>query len=223
VKPWILAVDTTHEYGSLALLRGGEVVEEVAVEAPAGFGSVIHGHLAALLEKQGIAVADIDCFAAAAGPGSFTGVRVGLACVKGLAEASGKPAVGVSNLQAVASFGRAGLRAAVIDARRGAIYGAVYDAAGELVVPEAVARFEDWLENLPAGELEFVCPDFTSFQPALVGTRFVLAPVTVSPRALAAAIGRIAGEKFERGEASDPAVLDANYVRRSDAELFWKE
>ncbi len=72
----------------------------------------------------------VDCFAAASGPGSFTGVRVGLACVKGLAEALGKPAVAVSNLRAIASFGTAPWRAVVLDARRGEIYGAVYDAAG---------------------------------------------------------------------------------------------
>ena len=68
---------------------------------------------------------EIDCFAAASGPGSFTGVRVGLAAVKGLAEALGKPAVGISNLRALSLFGKAALRAVVLDARRGEVYGAV--------------------------------------------------------------------------------------------------
>ena len=91
----ILAVDTSSEYGSLALLRDSELVEEVALHAPKGFAHVLYGHLAELLERHAVKTADIDCFAAASGPGSFTGVRVGLACVKGLAEAVGRPAVAV--------------------------------------------------------------------------------------------------------------------------------
>ena len=65
--------------------------------------------------------------------------------------------------------------------------------------------------------------DFSPFAPALGGTRFAAAPVTIAPRALAAAMGQIACDRLRAGEAADPAALDANYVRRSDAELFWKE
>jgi tRNA threonylcarbamoyladenosine biosynthesis protein TsaB len=223
VNPLILAIDTTHEFGSLALLRGEEPVEEALLHAPSGFAHVIYEHLAQLLNRHGVKPAAIDCFAAASGPGSFTGVRVGLACVKGLAEAVGKPAVAVSNLQALATFGSAPLRAVALDARRGEIYGAVYDRAGRLVGPEVVAKLPVWLASLPAGELEFVSADFTPFRAALAGTRFERAGIVTAPRALAAAIARIALGRFLLGEASDPAALDANYVRRSDAELFWKE
>jgi len=215
VTPLVLAIDTTHETGSLALVRGEQTIEELAMCAPTGFAHVLYGELSGLLQRNGIELGAIECFAAASGPGSFTGVRVGLACVKGLAEACGKPAVGVSNLRALASFGAAPLRAALIDARRGEIYGAVYDAAGRLVVPEMVARLEIFLKSLPAGDVEFIATDFSPFQPPIRGT--------AAPAALAAAIGRLAGQQLEAGDASDPAALDANYVRRSDAELFWKE
>ncbi len=194
---WILAVDTTTEYGSLALLRDDELVEEVLVHAPKGFAHVLYGHLAELFNRHLLKPADIDLFAAAPGPGSFTGVRVGLTCVKGLAEAVGRPAVGISNLQAIASCGTAPLRAAVLDARRGEVYAAVYDAASRLVTPEVVASFEQWKATLPEGDIEFVA----------------------APRGLAGAIARLAS----RAEPQDPAALDANYVRRSDAELLWKE
>jgi tRNA threonylcarbamoyladenosine biosynthesis protein TsaB len=203
----ILAVETTHEYGSLALLRGEELLEEVEMHAPEGFAHVLYAHLAALLDRHGVKPAEIDCFAASSGPGSFTGVRVGLACVKGLAEATGRPAAGVSNLQALASFGTAPLRAVVMDARRGEVYGAVYDAAGRLVAPEVVAPRSQWMETLPAGELQFISFDVALDVPALQ-----------APRALAGAVARIAS----RAEPQDPAALDANYVRRSDAELLWK-
>ncbi|HOL72815.1 MAG TPA: tRNA (adenosine(37)-N6)-threonylcarbamoyltransferase complex dimerization subunit type 1 TsaB [Bryobacteraceae bacterium] len=219
----ILAVDTTAEFGSIALIEGGETVSEELIHAPEGFGQVLFGRLEALLARAGWKLKEIDCFAAAAGPGSFTGVRVGLAAVKGLAEALKRPAVGVSNLQAVASFGSAPLRAAVLDARRGQIYGAVYDAALKAVTPEVVTSLPQWLASLPEGELEFISTDFTPFRGALAGTRFENAPVLHAPRALAGAIGRIAAERLSAGAAQDPAALDANYVRRSDAEMFWKE
>jgi len=228
----VLAVDTTHEFGSLALagdslaLAGGGQVDEILLHAPAGFGQVLYAHLGRLLARHGVTPAMIDCFAAASGPGSFTGVRVGLACIKGLAEAVGKPAVAVGNLEAMAAFGTAPLRAVVMDARRGEVYGAVYDEAGRMVSPEVVAPFPAWLRSLPDSlpdAMEFVSTDFTPFRASLAGTRFEDAAVVTAPRALAAAIARIAAARWLRGEACDPAALDANYVRRPDAELLWKE
>ncbi|HLY19076.1 MAG TPA: tRNA (adenosine(37)-N6)-threonylcarbamoyltransferase complex dimerization subunit type 1 TsaB [Bryobacteraceae bacterium] len=219
----ILAVDTTHEFGSLALLRGTEVIEEVLLHSPEGFGQVLFGRMAQLLDRHGHTVAEVDCFAATSGPGSFTGVRIGLAAVKGLAEATGKPVVAISNLRVMAAFGTAPLRAVVLDARRGEVYGAVYDREGAGVISETVTPFTAWLDTLPPGNLEFLSLDFAPFAPALAATRFAAAPITTVPRALAAAVGRIAAEQLCAGQAQDPAAIDANYVRRSDAELFWKE
>jgi tRNA threonylcarbamoyladenosine biosynthesis protein TsaB len=213
VTPLVLAVDTTHEHGSVAL---GE--REISLDAPTGFAHVIYPCLRRLLDESGVRLADIDCFAAASGPGSFTGLRVGLACIKGLAEATGKPAVAVSNLEALARFGSRPLRAVIEDARRGEIYGAVYDAGGRVVVGETVGRLSDWLRTLPADELEFIAADFAVF-----GEQLPPGPRVTAPRALARAVACIAAEHFSRGAAQDPAALDANYVRRSDAELFWKE
>jgi tRNA threonylcarbamoyladenosine biosynthesis protein TsaB len=121
---------------------------------------------------------------------------VGLACIKGLAEGAARPAVAISNLKAIASFGTAPLRAVHVDARRNEIYGAVYDGRLQLVCPEVVMPKDAWLAGLPAG-----------------------AELVNAPPSLAAAIAQLApGESPQ-----DPAALDANYVRRSDAELFWKE
>ena len=221
MTPLILAVDTTHAHGSLALARAGDLIGEVALESPSGFAHVIYAHLEALLGRHHVSVDDVDCFAAASGPGAFTGVRVCLACVKGLAEAAAKPAVAVSNLAAIASFGAEPLRAPVFDARRGEVYGAVYDAAGHIVRPEIVAPPARWFETLPDG-VELISPDFSSFADAVAASRFRDARRTTAPRALAAAIARIAWTRWQAGQASDPADLDANYVRRSDAELLWK-
>jgi tRNA threonylcarbamoyladenosine biosynthesis protein TsaB len=213
VTQTILAVDTTGEHGSLALARGAAVLEELPIHAPSGFAHILYDAIGGLLARCGVALADIDCFAAAAGPGSFTGVRVGLACVKGLAEAGRKPAVAVSNLAALARFGQGPLRAPIVDARRGEIYGAVYDAAGALVRPETVAKLPVWLAALPAG-VEFIAAGFAGFDHDLPA-----APRISAPRELAAMVARVA----LTAPWQDPAALDANYVRRSDAELFWKE
>jgi tRNA threonylcarbamoyladenosine biosynthesis protein TsaB len=208
VTPLILALDTTQEHGSIALVRGAETIAELAIHSPDGFAHAIYGHLEAILRRYAIGLREIDVFAAASGPGSFTGVRVGLASIKGLAEAMGKPAAGISNLRAIASFGTAPLRAPVLDARRGEVYAAIYDAAGVLVQQETVGKFESWLAALPESGIEILSPDY-----AAEGV-----PIVRTPRELAAAVARLAP-----AEAGDPAALDANYVRRSDAELFWKE
>jgi tRNA threonylcarbamoyladenosine biosynthesis protein TsaB len=219
----LLAIDTTTEFGSLALVNGGQIVEDVLLHASDGFGHVLYPQLEQLLSRNGWKLGDIDCFAGASGPGSFTGIRVGLAAVKGLAEALGKLAVAVSNLQALAFHGSAALRATVLDARRGEIYGAVYSASLDPVLPEVVTKFPAWLAMLPEGELEFVGTDFEPFRPALAGTRFEHARVTQAPRALSGAVGLIAAGRFAEGLAQAPAEIDANYVRRSDAELLWKD
>ena len=213
----ILAIDTTSEFGSIALVEANVTIAELALHAPEGFGHVLFDEISELLDKNGTTVHQMECFAAAAGPGSFTGVRVGLSAAKGLAEATGKQMVAVSNLRALARFGSAPLRATVIDARRGEVYAAVYNSRLEMVMPEMVLKFEDWLaklHQLHSGSFEFI-----SSAPLETDA----APVVIAPRALAAAIGHIAWDEYTLGRASNPAEIDANYVRRSDAELFWKE
>jgi len=211
--PLIFAVDTTSEHGSLALLRDGVLLEEALIHAPTGFSHLLYAEIVALFARHALALAAVDCFASASGPGAFTGVRVSLACVKGLAEALGRPAVAVSNLEALARFGSAPLRAAVLDARRGDLYGAVFDAAGARITDEVVSAPAAWLATLPPGVTEFVTQGFPLDAPNVV----------IAPHALAAQVARIAADRFAAGEAGDPAALDANYVRRADAELAWKE
>jgi tRNA threonylcarbamoyladenosine biosynthesis protein TsaB len=214
----ILAVDTTGEFGSLALIDDERVIEEVPLHSPDGFGHILFPEIERLLARHGLGLDRMDGFASASGPGSFTGVRIGLTAVKGLAEATGRKVAAVSNLQALACFGTRALRATVIDARRGEVYGAVYDSALRTVREEVVVPFPAWLNTLPAGDLEFITAGYTIAASQVNG-----APVTQAPRALAGAIGRIAIARFSAGAAQDPAAIDANYVRRSDAELLWRE
>lgn len=196
----ILALDTTSEYGSVALRRDGRTTAELRMHSPEGFSPLIFPALERLLKTARVRLEEIDCFAAASGPGSFTGVRVGLSTVKGLAEATGRKAAGISNLRALSAYGTKPRRAVVLDARRGEVYAAVYNDALEPVAGEAVLKFSDWLSGIPAGDYELITN-------------------TERTHCVAAAVALCA----ERTQWVDPAALDANYVRRSDAELFWKE
>jgi tRNA threonylcarbamoyladenosine biosynthesis protein TsaB len=216
-----LAVDTTADFGSIALVDENGVREEVLLHAPQGFSHVLFGAVEALLGRQRIGLEEIELFAGASGPGSFTGVRVGLSAIKGLAEVCGKRVVAVSNLRALAEFGESDARAVVIDARRGEVYAAHYDGAGNQIVPEMVVPFQKFLTLLPEREIEWISQDFTAFLPELTGTRFERDPVVEAPRAIAGAIAKLAIRRAAEGLARDPAAIEANYVRRSDAELLY--
>jgi tRNA threonylcarbamoyladenosine biosynthesis protein TsaB len=197
----VLALDTTGETGSLAVAIDDRIIEQVELHSADGFAHVIFVEIERLLTRHQLTLRDIDCFASASGPGSFTGVRVGLTAAKGLAEATGRKVVAISNLQALAWHGTRPLRAPVIDARRGEIYGAVYNAELECVQEEIVTTYENWRAALPAGDIEII-----TARPLLAG-----------------AIALIAARQFPAGLGKDPAEIDANYVRRSDAELLWKD
>ena len=196
----ILSIDTTSELGSIAITSGERVIEEAVLEPGDGFAQILFGAIENLLARNSLKIADIGGFASASGPGTFTGVRVGLTAAKGLAEAMSRKVVAVSNLNAMADFGTRKLRAPWIDARRGEIYGAVYSATLELVRDEVVMEYDAWLASLP--------PD---------------AEIISGTRPLAGAIGKIAAREFAAGRALDPVAIDANYVRRCDAQMMWKD
>src|SRR5262249_7884344 len=140
---------------SPALLR------EIPLHSSDGFGHVLFSHIDRLLNDAGWQLASVDCLAVASGPGSFTGVRVGLSAAKGLADVLQRPIITVSNLAAMAAFGSLPLRAPVIDARRGEIFGGVYDSEGRPVQEEVVCKFQEWRERVPPGV------EFLSFTPSL--------------------------------------------------------
>ncbi len=221
----ILALDTTSRQGSLALARDGAVLEAAPVEAPDGFGQVLYQLIAELLRRHDVTLADIDCYAAASGPGSFTGIRVGLTAVKAFAEVHGKPVAAVSNLLALASLAQGRYRAAVLDARRGEVFTAVYDEQLRPVVEESAIAWETFLGPLAGREVTFIAQSPGIFEPGSVAER---QPgdqwsYTTAGEPLAAAIARLAGERHARGETQPPEAVDANYVRRADAELKWKD
>jgi tRNA threonylcarbamoyladenosine biosynthesis protein TsaB len=205
----ILAIDTAHEFGSLALFSPAGLIEEFPLHGPDGFSHSLFGFIGALLARHSLTPQDLSAVAAALGPGSFTGLRVGLTAAKGLAEATGKPAFGVSNLAAMASLARTPFPAPFYDARRGEVYARL--PGGE----EVVRPFPAFLGSLPP-DAELISFDFSIYP--VQGHR-----QTQVSRSLAGAVARIAWQEFQSGSCPDPMLIDANYVRRSDAELHWRE
>ena len=124
----ILAIDTASPHGSVAALRDAQLLEVVSDDAGDTHSLRFFGQMEKLLREQSLAMPQFDVFAVNAGPGSFTGVRVGLTAVKAWAEVYGKPVAALSGLEAVAAQASATARliAAVTDARRGQLYAGLY-------------------------------------------------------------------------------------------------
>jgi tRNA threonylcarbamoyladenosine biosynthesis protein TsaB len=207
-----LAVDTAATTGSIALADENGVIAGSRLETASGFGQILFAEIEALLTRAKIRLVDIELYAASTGPGSFTGVRIGLAAIKGLAEVSGKPAVGISNLLALAQYGTSELRAPIIDARRGEVFAALFDAEGDELIPASVLPFTEFKKLIGSRQVEYISAGYDPGQ-----------PVNPAPVELAAMIAKLAIERAKSGELCDPASIEANYVRRSDAEVFWKE
>ena len=134
-----LAVDTTTNRGSFALARNGRLLEETRGDGVSTHGERLPGAIHALLDRRGMTTADVDRYAVALGPGSFTGLRVGIATVQGLALAHGRPVVGMPVLDVLVDVAAqaAGTGAAPdlivpwVDARRGEVFSALYEPAPE--------------------------------------------------------------------------------------------
>ena len=176
----------------------------------------------------------------AAGPGSFTGLRVGLAAVKGWAEVYRKPIAAVSALEAVAvqAHSSAALIVPVLDARRGQLYFGLYRRAtgevlgksrlvldGEEYVMTPAEFFEALRERAGGAEFAIVTPQPGLFSSGASQDEIANLKAVVEPASavLAPFIGQLGFRQAQRGALADPLTLDANYVRRTDAELRWKE
>ena len=219
----ILALDTTTPAGSCALARDGVVVREHAADAAAPPATRLPRELMELLDQSGIALADVDVFAVATGPGSFTGLRIGIATMQGLAFAGGKPLVGISGFEALARIGEtqaAGCRIATwVDAWRGEVYAATYEDGREVDAP-IVARPEDVLATFAPTAALFIGDGARAYEDTIRTTLGGRARVATTPvPLLAGTIACLAAEVAARRDYSPPHAIRPLYVRRTDAEL----
>ena len=222
------------------MLRDERVIGTVSTWTDEIYSSRIFRHLEFLLGELSLGLDAFDLFAVAAGPGSFTGLRVGLAAVKGWAEVYQKPIAAVSALEAVAaqSHSLVQLLVPVLDARRGQVYFGFYRRAslqGENVLAlddeECVMTPEEFAETLRSRASESEITIVTPVPELLTNTlsrsetaRAFAGRVHVEQvsAVLAPEVGRVGYQKAKEGKLADPLTLDANYIRCSDAELHWK-
>jgi len=222
----VLALDTTSRAGSVALVENDRVVDERA-----GDGSRTHGErLPAELAALGAPWPTIDVFAVASGPGSFTGLRIGISTMQGLALVTGRSVLGISALEALAQLAGAGLAPGArvgswIDAQRGEVFAALYEVTGApLFTPERLLELEAPSASSPAATLAawaaherppvVFAGDGAVRYAAALGSREI-----ASPALLAGCIGRMAAVLASRGLTGTPAGLHPLYVRRPDVEL----
>jgi tRNA threonylcarbamoyladenosine biosynthesis protein TsaB len=226
-----LALDTTGRGGSLALMRDGQALEVFAGDPARTHATRLPGDILSCLARHALTLGDIELYGVAVGPGSFTGLRIGIATIQGLAFASGRPVVGVSALDALVEAagpppdsGAPGrLRAAWIDARRNEVFACLYRSAGdrwEPMGPPVVKRppevLADWGDALGDAAVEFVGDGALAYREEIE-----LRPATVITPAplLAAAIASLAERGAAEGRAGAPHLIRPLYVRRPDAEL----
>jgi tRNA threonylcarbamoyladenosine biosynthesis protein TsaB len=223
----LLAIDTSGKQGSIALARAGdrsadsndvELIETVPL-AGGTFSAQLVPQIAALLSSRGFTKHDVGAFAVASGPGSFTGLRIGLAAVKALAEVLGKPIAAVSLLEVcVFTSGTHGKVMAALDAGRSEVYVGEYEIPGDAgqVPREHILTRSEFLAQ--ARGWKVVTPDSILGEAAgAAGLSFSTLPPISAP-----AVARLGWRKIQSGETVTPEKLEANYIRRTDAEILEK-
>ncbi len=229
----VLAIDTCDARGSLAVLRDAAVLKVVVHESQEDYSTWLLPAVRECLAGSKLKMESVDAYATAAGPGSFTGVRVGLTTVKAWSEVYGKWIAAVSRLESMAAEAPGGLPyvAAFANAHRGQVFGAIYQRSegvlarlgDEMVI--APGKFVEAAAELAKGEnISWMSTDAKCLVGEVAwrareqrGERIESVSSVRAPM-----IGRLGMEALKEGRFTDALTLDANYVRRSDAEIFWK-
>jgi tRNA threonylcarbamoyladenosine biosynthesis protein TsaB len=229
-----IVVDTADGRGSVALFESAGLVSVEAHCTDEDYSSWLLPAVQRVLANSSLSLAELDGYAVCAGPGSFTGLRVGLTTVKAWAEIYGKPVAAVSRLGALAvndSPAQEPFIAACIDARREQVFAALYARLGDNFEPlgeESVTSLPDFVaqvrEEAEGKPVRWITPDPGMLEslpewPSLAANGHTL---QLTPPPFAQRLGFLAYRKFLQAQTVDALALDANYVRRSDAELFWK-
>jgi tRNA threonylcarbamoyladenosine biosynthesis protein TsaB len=227
----ILGVDTSTSCGSLGIIDDDEVVAEYALLRDETHSTRLIPTIQALLKEARLSLDEIDGIAVSLGPGSFTGLRVGLSAVKGLALADEKPVVGVPTLDALASnlpF-TPNVICPILDARKGEVYTALYkDGVGgqvEQLTPYQILSPLDLLEKIPFQKTIFLGNGVEAYGELIeerLGVKALFAPPHL--RFLrGSSVAEIGLQRFKKGEKDDISSLVPIYVRPSDAEIKWTQ
>jgi tRNA threonylcarbamoyladenosine biosynthesis protein TsaB len=211
----LLALDTTTPHGSVAILENEEVRAETRTVSDSHSRWVVSA-LPDLAATAGITLREVDGYAVASGPGSFTGLRVGLSTVQGLALAAGRPCVGVTTLDALAYATRrsADILVALVDAFRGEVFYGRYDAEGHPTGPPGVGPLNRALQDL-AGPVAFVGDGALRYRAEILA-HCPQAVISEAEPYLAVPVGRLALGRFRAGEGIEARALRPFYLREAD-------
>jgi tRNA threonylcarbamoyladenosine biosynthesis protein TsaB len=209
----VLAVDTTTANGSVALAEDDQVVGEVRLGRQETHSCTLQPAIEFLLGSLSVAARDVDGWAVAHGPGSFTGLRVGISTIQGLALASNRPCITVSALEALAAriAGEAPHLVALMDAYRGEVYAQLFDATLQPLTPAVVEAPEVFLARVPAGAA-FAGDAVVAHRGAIEAA----CPGAILPERgpfLASAVARLAVARLRAGGGIAPDALRPLYLR----------
>ena len=225
----VLAIETATIAGSVAIIDDSAgLVGEVRMDVKVVHAERLMPSIEWLLKASGIQIDDIDAFAVSIGPGSFTGLRIGLSTAKGFSYATGKPVVPVPTLDAFArtlpfcSY----IICPMLDARKNQVYAALYQWDGSVcnkIMAETAISPADLLNKI-SGTVVFMGDGVKIYGKLISDTlrdKAVFAPASrMSPSA--SAVGEIALEQLKQGNVADPVSLVPFYIRKSEAEAHWK-
>jgi tRNA threonylcarbamoyladenosine biosynthesis protein TsaB len=220
-SPLVLGIETSGLAGGIALCRGDICLAEALLqEAPRRHAQTLVSQIGALLRQTGLAVRDLDAVAVSIGPGSFTGLRVGVVCAKTLAYATKCRLAAIDTLKAIAANSPQGVERVhvIADALRGDVYVATYHPAGgawTVDEPPAIAAAEPWLAALSAGET-ITGPGLSVYGKLVPASCRQLPPELWTPHART--IAQLGLRQLDQGEVADCATLEPFYLRRSAAE-----
>lgn len=221
----ILAADTSTSVNTVALWRDGVILAETLSACGKRHSERLLLTVEWTLEEAGLRLADVDALAISIGPGSFTGLRIGVAAWKGLALGLERRLLGVPTLDAMTRTGlfHDVLACPLLDARMGEVYGAIYRYCGtarEKLAPDRVGTVESVLSSLPAGPVWFLGDGAALYRERILrcvpDAMFAPARLAV-PRA--SAVAEEAAMLLSQGAATDPARVAPVYLRQSQAEL----
>lgn len=213
-----LGLDTATAACTVALVADGTVLAEQTELEPRGHATRLMALVAAVCDAAGRPRTDLTGIACGVGPGSFTGLRIGLATAKALALALDLPCAGVGTLAAMA-HGVPGLCAPLLDARRGEVYAGLYRDGAEVLAPRLLP-LADWLAELAAlragAPVTFAGDVDTALLPPWGRPAAVLLP-------RGSAVALLGEGLLRRGQGVAPEALNPLYMRRSAAEVLWEQ
>ena len=233
----ILAIDTCDPIGGVAVLSGDVVLSTLSHDSTEDYSAWLLPAVDSVLAQSALKLPNVDAFAVAAGPGSFTGVRVGLTTVKAWSEVYLKPIAAVSRLEALAGFAHDGspIVAACADGHRGQVFGAAFRREGpatsdllrlgeEIALPPG--EFVEFAVKLAHGApISWVAtnPDLLVKEEVWKSRAANGEPLAAVPGMLAVAIGNLGRRHLASGKVTDSLSLDAHYLRREDTKSQWKD